>query len=97
MPAPDPDGVCEVCREDGRITVTGEQSWTNPRARNARMVRILRNVQRDGWRCRFCEDEVPLFRRADARYCSERCRKAAARARRQWRMTAVRDQRWWQP
>jgi hypothetical protein len=34
------------------------------------------------WRCLWCRDDLQAWRRADAQYCCEGCRKRAARARR---------------
>lgn len=45
-------------------------------------MRMMRNLRRNGWCCEWCGGPVPEFRRADARYCREGCRKRAARARR---------------
>jgi hypothetical protein len=42
---------------------------------------MLRNLRRDGWTCQWCRDYIPSFRRVDARYCTEGCRKRAMRAR----------------
>jgi hypothetical protein len=52
-----------------------------------RAKRILRNLQWGGWLCQWCREPVPLWRRADARFCCEGCRKRAARQRRQARGT----------
>ena len=88
MPAPDPFGLHYDQTPDGCPIVTAEL-WTsrlppfsgNPRHRLARARAVLRNLLRNGWACRHCGDPVPLWRRADAVYCSEGCRKHAARRR----------------
>jgi len=54
----------------------------NKKHRLERAKRNLRNLHRRQWRCPECGGYVPLFRRADAVNCRERCRKAAARGRR---------------
>lgn len=91
MGAPDPDGV--DIDFDGDRAVVQYQVWreANPKSRKARAIRILRMVGHDGegWRCRWCEDYIPIFKRTDARYCSTRCRKAGARARRKARKEAA--------
>lgn len=51
------------------------------RHRIDRAKRILRALARDGWRCAWCSGPVPLFRRVDAVFCSDGCRKRAARQR----------------
>lgn len=79
MPAPDPEGVWyEV--EPGTIRVFACRLWlTNPGNRDARAMSIAENLHRNGWRCEWCGDSIPAFRRSDARYCREGCRKRAAR------------------
>jgi endogenous inhibitor of DNA gyrase (YacG/DUF329 family) len=34
---------------------------------------VLRRLQRNGWICPHCGDPVPLWRRADAVFCSPGC------------------------
>lgn len=82
MPEPDPFGVEIEEREDGTVAAT-YHVWGcgNVRHRKARAVALIRNIKRDGWRCAWCDAPIPEFRRADARYCREGCRKAAARSR----------------
>ncbi len=87
MPAPDPFGISYEETADGRPRVLAEV-WPssglfagNPRHRSARAKRILRNLNWGGWCCLECGDHVPLYRRADAVYCREACRKKAARHR----------------
>ena len=83
MPGPDPQGLDITEHGGGDFTITAEV-WPhgNRRARIARMLAIRRNIIASGWRCLWCGDPVPLYRRADARYCCEGCRKRAARERR---------------
>ncbi len=83
MPAPDPFAIEITEWDDGRVTVTYQVHWSGNRTRKQRAVAILKKVRRDGWRCQWCQDPIPLFRRADARYCCEGCRKRAARHRKQ--------------
>ena len=84
MPAPDPDDI-QAWHQNGRWTVRGN-IWPdgNHKDRNTRMLAILRNLTWGGWRCAWCNAPVPLWRRADARYCCEACRKKSARDRRRW-------------
>ncbi len=83
MPGPDPKGLHIEEHEDGSWTVTAE-IWqeSNRRARIARLQAVARNMKRNRWVCERCRAPVPTFRRADARYCREGCRKRAARERR---------------
>ena len=82
MPAPDPSGLYIEEYEDGGFSIIGEIWWHGNRAtRTKRMRRIAENIRRNGWPCAHCGDPIPLYRRADARFCRERCRKAEARNR----------------
>lgn len=82
MPAPDPSGIyIEEC-EGGGLRLTCEIWWHGNRTnRVRRMMRIAENIRLSGWRCEHCGELIPLYRRVDAIYCRERCRKAAARNR----------------
>lgn len=89
MPGPDPYGIeygpdwphrsnLLVYRTDASIFGGG-----NRRHRTDRAKRILKKMASwNGWCRRQCGEDVPLFRRADAIYCSEGCRKRAACRRR---------------
>lgn len=82
MPAPDPHAITTETYEDGSISVFADVFLIGNRcARLNRASVILRKLRTDDWPCWRCEGPVPLFRRADARYCCEGCRKRAARAR----------------
>lgn len=86
MPGPDPQGIDIAEYDDGAFALTAEIWWYGNRtARLARMFAIRRRIDLDGWRCEWCGGPVPLYRRADARYCREACRKHAARRRRKCR------------
>lgn len=85
MPAPDPFAIEITEWPDGRVTVTYHVHWSGNRTRKRRAIAILHNVHRSGWRCEWCHAPIPLFRRADARFCCEGCRKRAARERRMTR------------
>jgi len=50
--------------------------------RKARVVAIVKRMAQRTWCCRRCGDELPIDKRADARFCGEGCRKRAARERR---------------
>lgn len=88
MTGPDPDGIDCHQTEDGRWHVlaavwpkSGVWATGHRNHRLARAKAILRNLRWGGWACWGCGDPVPLWRRADARYCSTACRKRAARRR----------------
>jgi RNA polymerase-binding transcription factor DksA len=72
--------------DDGRSTITAlVPREGNRRHRIARMLAVGQRLRWGGWKCQHCGEPVPLFKRADARFCAERCRKADARQRRKWR------------
>jgi hypothetical protein len=72
MPQPDPNGLDIDEREDGSFSITAEIWWRgNRRHRIARMRAVARNIACGGWRCRQCATEIALFKRSDARYCSD--------------------------
>lgn len=79
---PDPRGLHLTEYGGGRYGITSE-IWEhgNKRHRLARAKAVLKNLSQNDWRCMWCGEEVPIYRRADARFCRERCRKASARAR----------------
>ena len=83
MPGPDPDALW-IDPDADRPTVSFQAYyWTgNNGNRRARAVAIVRRLMRRDWYCRWCGDPLPDWRRADARYCCEGCRKRAARRRR---------------
>ena len=86
MPGPDPDGISIEEHDEGRFTLTAHCfADGNRRHRVARMLAIRQRLRWGGWKCLGCGEPVALFKRADADYCSERCRKAEARARRKRR------------
>ena len=87
MPGPEPGTVwIEEC--DGRLVAMMEcYFWTgNVGNRAKRASTMLRRVKQGTWSCRWCGDDLPDFRRTDAQYCSEGCRKRAARERRNARL-----------
>jgi len=61
-------------------------SWTHYPWQNAthikRRAAQLAVKYANGWHCARCENVMPVWKRLDARYCCESCRKLAARARR---------------
>ena len=95
MGAPDPNAIHDVFEEDGRWHVWfnhragpsrlwpfGPNVGGNERRNRVRRAQsIARQVAFDGWVCKFCGVEIGFHKRADARYCRERCKKAAARER----------------
>ncbi len=80
---PDPNGLFVEEDEDGNALGVTAEIWDhgNKRHRLARMKAIAKNLSILNWGCRYCGEPVPIYRRADARFCRERCRKASARER----------------
>ena len=88
MPAPDPHAI--ELGDTGPLSLHVYQFMCgNPRHRKDRAKRILTNLARNDWCCRECGEYVPFFRRADAEFCREGCRKKAARRRREGRKIKV--------
>ena len=87
MPAPDPEGVWLETDEYGRLSVFYYNPiWTGKsRDRKKRAIAMLRKAVRGDWRCLWCRGFLPCYRRVDAKYCCEGCRKRAARQKRLWR------------
>lgn len=83
MPGPDPHALWTE-EYDGRVSVSFESYYSTGKDghRKARAIAILRRIIRRNWHCDWCAEDLPEWRRADARYCSEGCRKRAARQRR---------------
>lgn len=87
MPCPDPLAIGYDETPDGRPRIIGEV-WPstgpfagNPRHRRARINAVARKVLFNNWTCLHCGDPVPLWRRADAVYCTAGCKKRAKYAR----------------
>ena len=83
MPGPDPKGLW-IEREGGRPSAFFHAyGWDGKaRHRKRRAETILRRIASRTWRCAWCNAPLPDWRRADAEFCREGCRKRAARARR---------------
>lgn len=78
MPAPDPHGITIEERPHGWGVLVETFMLSGRAQRMARARGILRNLAANRWACRWCGGPVPEFRRADACYCVEGCRKRAA-------------------
>lgn len=83
MPAPDPETIwLDETGPNWRICHFA-WVWGNENRRHKRAIRLLRLYARPwGWYCRRCQELMPEYKRADAVYCSESCRKRDARERR---------------
>lgn len=83
MPAPEPDTLWFE-EYDGQVVANFQRYfWTgNVAHRKARAIAIMRRMRRGDWLCLWCGETLPDYKRADARYCCEGCRKSAARGRR---------------
>ena len=89
MPEPDPNGVW--LDDDYPSSVFYCTLFvSNRRNREARARAVARRIRQDGWLCSWCNGPIPAFRRADALFCREACRKRAARVPRGPRTRAVR-------
>jgi len=68
----------------------GCYSWQNSTHIKRRANRLLERYAR-GWRCRRCNELMPVWKRIDAVYCSESCRKLTARKRQMAKMLIAAD------
>ena len=82
MPRPDLDSVwIETSSEGAIITYQDYYGTGNEEGnRKKRVAKISERIARGSWSCRWCcANPLPSWRRCDALYCSERCRKRFAR------------------
>lgn len=81
MPAPDPDAVWLEVNKYGRLAVSYYGAFwdRNSKSRKRRAVAMLKRAAKGNWICLWCGGELPYFKRVDARYCCEGCRKRRAR------------------
>ncbi len=56
-------------------------SWQNATLVKRRAQHLAAKYSK-GWHCLYCRDLMSVWKRRDATYCCESCRKMAARARR---------------
>jgi hypothetical protein len=84
MPGPDPQSLWIGDTPEDRCSVFFQRYFCTGQAGNRakRALSIARRLRAQTWRCLWCRDDLPAWRRADARYCSEGCRKRAAHQRR---------------
>jgi len=89
MPGPDPDALWIESDERPYRVSYQAYFWTgNNGNRKARAIAMLQRLARHDWKCRWCSEPLPDWRRVDAQYCREQCRKRAARWRRECRVNA---------
>lgn len=83
MPAPNPHELWIEEEGPERPVVSFlNYFWTNNRGnRKARAIAMAKRLSRRDWACKLCGDPIADFKRVDARYCRETCRKKAARLR----------------
>ncbi len=80
MPGPDPHAVWIESDEPPYSVCHQAYFWTgNNGNRKKRAMAMLQRLARRDWTCRWCGDSLPDWRRVDAQYCREGCRKKAAR------------------
>lgn len=83
MPGPDPHAVW-IEESNGRYSAYFDAYfWTrNAGNREKRAKEMLRRFTNGDWVYRWCSDDLPEWRRVDALYCCQGCKKKAQRARR---------------
>lgn len=83
MPAPEPGTVFFEEYEGRTLAYFQRYFWSGRFAhRAARASAMLGRMKVGTWRCQWCWEDLETHKRTDAQYCSEGCRKRAARARR---------------
>lgn len=88
MPGPDPHALwIETDADQPTVSFQAYLSTGNNGNRWKRAVAMLRRLTRGDWKCRRCGEAIPDWRRVDAMYCRESCRKSAARWRR-WKRSS---------
>ncbi len=82
MPGPDPHSIRFEPALGGSVLTYYRYFGTGKAGnRKKRVAMIGERLSRGDWNCRWCLDPMPIWRRVDALYCREGCRKRAARSR----------------
>ena len=83
VPGPYPQAIWIEDAPNGAFSIYFEKYfWTGKTGHRAgRVATTARRLKAQTWRCLWCRNDLPVWRRADAKYCCEGCRKRAARAR----------------
>ena len=82
MPGPDPHSIWIEPALGGSVLTYYRYFGTGKAGnRKKRVAMIGERLSRGVWNCRWCLDPMPIWRRVDALYCREGCRKRAARSR----------------
>lgn len=83
MPGPDAGTIWLERTDRGYHAEFHKYFWTgNDANRKARVIAVGKRMVQGTWCCRWCGDDLSFDKRADTRFCSEGCRKRAARDRR---------------
>ena len=90
MPAPDPYSIWIEPVMGGSVLMYYRYFGTGKAGnRKKRVARLCERLSQGDWVCRWCSDPIAIWRRTDARYCRERCRKKAARSRKRNRWVTL--------
>ena len=82
MPGPDPNSIWLELGYGCRYIMYHRYLSTGQAGnRKKRVERLAKRMAKGDWICRWCKDPLPLWRRVDALYCRESCRKRAVRGR----------------
>lgn len=87
MPGPDAGTIWLERTDRGYHAQFHKYFWTgNDANRKARVIAIGKRMIQGTWSCRCCGDELSQDKQADTLFCTNRCRKRAARKRRTGRV-----------
>ena len=82
MPAPCPFAIwIEPMPNGSMITFENYRGCKSAPHRKQRVNTLSKRLSVGGWVCRWCGNPIAIWRRVDAYYCKESCRKKAARMR----------------
>ena len=84
MPGPAPHAIWVETMLGGSL-VTFENYFGQRQSlhREQRSKALSNRLSKNTWQCRWCSSSLPSWKRVDAYYCRESCRKKAARKRKQ--------------
>mgnify|MGYP006115360327 FL=1 len=82
MPAPAPNTIW-VSPIFGGSLITFENYLGQRQSlhRQRRATILVMRISKNTWQCPWCSSRLPMWKRVDAIYCGESCRKKAARGR----------------
>ena len=90
MPAPVPHTIwIEPMFGGSLITFENYLGQRQSLHRQRRVTSLVTRISKNTWQCPLCSSPLPMWKRADAVYCRESCRKKAARGRKRHTWVSV--------